>query len=47
MNTFAHTGFWPAVPLVWGLFWVGLIALAVWIRRRAGSEAGARKRHAG
>ncbi|MFG1942146.1 SHOCT domain-containing protein [Nonomuraea sp. NPDC048826] len=33
MHTFAH-GFWPVFPIFWGLFWVALIGLAVWARRR-------------
>jgi putative membrane protein len=36
MNTFAHGGFWPVIPLVWGLFWVAVVAFALWVRRQRG-----------
>jgi putative membrane protein len=43
MNAFAH-GFWPVIPVFWGLFWVSVVALAVWARRRGhwgpGRQAG-------
>ncbi|MCA2225430.1 SHOCT domain-containing protein [Nonomuraea aurantiaca] len=32
MNTMTHwgwgAGFWPIIPVVWGLFWVAVVALA-------------------
>ncbi|MEO3887170.1 SHOCT domain-containing protein [Nonomuraea sp. B5E05] len=42
MNTIAllapHWGgsgaFWPIIPLFWGLFWVGVVALAITARRK-------------
>ncbi|MGW0478101.1 SHOCT domain-containing protein [Nonomuraea sp. NPDC003214] len=34
MNTFAHAGFWPVIPMIWGLFWIAVVALAVWTWRR-------------
>ena len=36
MNTFAHAGFWPVIPLVWGLFWVAVIAFGLWAWRKKG-----------
>ncbi|GGT03897.1 SHOCT domain-containing protein [Nonomuraea spiralis] len=29
-----HMGFWPVIPVFWGLFWVALVALAVTARRK-------------
>ncbi|NUR87415.1 MAG: SHOCT domain-containing protein [Nonomuraea sp.] len=38
MNTveFAHWGggFWPVIPLFWGLFWVAVVGFFLWARRR-------------
>jgi putative membrane protein len=36
MNTFAHAGFWPVIPLVWGLFWVAVVAFGLWLWRKRG-----------
>ncbi|MEU8145641.1 hypothetical protein [Nonomuraea sp. NPDC048901] len=48
MNTMTHwgwgAGFWPIIPVLWGLFWVAVVALAVrtWQKgRRHRTEAGA------
>jgi putative membrane protein len=40
MHTFTHwgpgSGFWPVIPAIWGLFWVGVVALVIRARRRGG-----------
>lgn len=36
MNAFAHAGFWPVIPLIWGLFWVAVVAFGLWAWRKKG-----------
>lgn len=43
-------GFWPIIPVLWGLFWVAVVALAArtwqkgrWQRTEAGATASAER----
>ncbi len=47
MNTMTHwgwgAGFWPIIPVLWGLFWVALVALGAraWQKGRRRTEVSA------